>query len=310
MNRAWIAAALATPALLTGCTTYAQPDTALKGVSYTGGDWDSKAFLKCVEPGSNEAVDNGGDTYYYPITTRTYVFSNLHGADAPPIGVSTSNNQELQVGGTITFTLDTSCDPWDEMNPDPDGPGPLPAPGTVKKHWPGGKLQAFHDTIGRSKGAFFTEESTVVPPGWVDAMNIYLGGPANRTMDQVGGGYTWQDLYSDKAKTGLFIDAVKNQIPAQIAALTGGAEFYKVTDIQLDKPEVSGELKTQMERAEASALARTNAQADVDFAARFPGGSAAYQAWKDQQSLAQLRDAQARCFNEARCNAVPVGVSG
>jgi hypothetical protein len=290
--RATLAALLGVTALA-GCTTYAQPDTALRGVSYTGGEWESKQFLRCVEPGANESVDNGGATYYYPITTRTFDFSARPGADAGPISVSTSNNQELSQGGTITFTLDTSCAPYTDR---------------TGKVWPGGKLQMFHDTIGRSKGAFFGEESTVVPQGWRDAMNIYLGGPAERTMDNVGGGYTWQELYSDKNKTTAFVDEVKKEIPAQIAALTGGEQFYVITDIQLDKPNVSGALKAQLEASEASALAQQTAAAEQAFIASFPGGSAGYAAWQEQKSRQALRDAQARCYNEARCNAVPVGV--
>jgi hypothetical protein len=292
VNKKIILPLIAASFVLGGCTTYAQPDTALRGVSYTGGEWESKAFLRCVEPGANEAVDTGGETYYYPITTRTFDFSTRPGADAPPINVSTSNNQELSVGGTITFTLDTSCEPYKDK---------------TGKEWPGGKLQMFHDTIGRSKGAFFGEESTVVPPGWKDAMNIYLGGPAERTMDNVGGAYTWQELYSDKTSTDEFTKQVKAQIPDQIAKLTGGEQFYLITDIQIDKPNVSGELRTQMERAEAGKLSRDNAAAEQGFIATFPGGPSAYQAWKEQQSRANLQEAMARCFNENRCTAIPVG---
>jgi hypothetical protein len=292
---------------LSGCATYAQPDPVLRGVAYTGGAYDQKTFEKCVEPGANETIDWGGKTYYYPVNTRTFVFSNLAGADAPPISVSTNNNQELIQGGAITFTLDTSCTPWDELGPDPDGPGPQPAP--VKKHWPGGKIQAFNETFGIAKGAYFGDDSATVPQGWKDSMNIFLGGPANRTMDGVGGGYSWQQLYSDKTATDKFIEAVKGQLPGQIKDLTGGNDFYLITSIQLDKPEVSGALKSQLEQAEASTLGQSTADKEKAFADKF-GGWDVYQSYLNQKSQQNLRDAQARCYNEGRCNAVPVGVNG
>lgn len=291
-NRAAAAlAALPAALLLAGCTTYAQPDTALRGVSYTGGEWESKAFNRCVEPGANETVDTGGATYYYPITVRTWDFSRRPGADSGPIMVSTKNNQELAVGGTITMRLVADCAPYTDKQ------GVL---------WPGGKLQKFHDEIGRSKGAFFGEESTQIPQGWRDTLSLYLGGPAERTMDTIGGNYDWQQLYSDPAVVKAFTDQAKQQIPGAISSITGGENYFEIIDIQIDKPDVSGELKAQMERAEADALARDNASAEQQFIAQFPGGAQAYQAWKDQRSRAQLQDAMARCFNEARCNAVPV----
>lgn len=302
-----LAVALVAMAGLSSCSTYVAPDTVLKGVAYTGGDYDAKVFDRCVEPGANEKIDWGGKAQFYPVNTRTFDFSTRPGADAPPISVSTSNNQELSQGGTITFLLDTDCTPWDEMGADPDGPGPLLP--TLKKHWPGGKLQAFNETIGVGKGAAFGEDSTAVPQGWKDAMNIYLGGPTERTMDNKGGTYPWQKLYSDQTSFDLYAKDVKDGIPGAIAALTGGTEFYKIIAIQLDKPNVSGALKAQMESAEASTLAQDTAAKEKAFADQF-GGWDVYQAYLNQKSQQNLRDAQARCYNEGRCTGVPVGVNG
>jgi hypothetical protein len=289
-NARLAAAASFVAVALAGCSTYAQPDTALKGVSYTGGEWDSKEFLRCVEPGANEAVDNGGETYYYPITSRTWDFSTRQGADAPPILVSTSNNQELIVSGTITFTLITDCAPYT----DKDG-----------KSWPGGKLQKFHDTIGRAKGAFFGEESTVVPQGWKDTLAVYLGGPAERVMDATGGGVTWQKLYSDTPTVTAFTQAVKDGIPGAISSLTGGEEYFKITDIQIDKPTVGPALKTELENAERAALAQGTASAEKAFAESFPGGLAGYQAYKTQIAKENLDNAQAECLRSGKCTSVP-----
>lgn len=280
---------------LAGCSTYAQPDTALKGVSYVGGEWEAKSFLRCIEPGANEAVDNGGATYYYPITSRTWDFSTRPGADSPPIKVSTSNNQELDVSGTITFTLVTNCEPFKD------------AQGV---DWPGGKLQKFHDTIGRSSNAFFGEESTVIPEGWRRMLGLYLGGPAERVMDATGGTVTWQRLYSDGPTTAAFTKAVKDGIPGGISSLTGGEEYFKITDIQIDKPTVSAALKTELENAERAALAQGTANAEKAFAESFPGGLAGYQAYKTQIAQENLANAQAECLRSGKCTSVPFPGAG
>jgi hypothetical protein len=295
MNRAWIVTALTATALLTGCTTYAKPDTALKGVSYTGGEWDSKAFLKCVEPGSNESVDNGGDTYYYPVGTRRWTFGNTPGADSGPILVSTNNNVELIQGGTITFNLDTSCEPYTDKT------------GRV---WPGGKLQMFHDTIGRSAGAFFGEESTQVPDGWRNVLGAYLGGPGNRVMDAAGGNYTWQQLYTDKKSVDDFIAKVKTDLPGQLSALTGGENFFTIIDIQLDKPDLPGPLKDAQTAAEVEKKNQETAKSTQQVAQEFPGGPQAYQVWQQAEANRKETEAKAQCLATGKCNIVVAGVSG
>jgi hypothetical protein len=272
---------------LAACST-ATPDTASVGIDYTGGAWDSQQFNKCIDPGHRDFTDLGGTTYYYPVGTRTWDFSTRPGADSPPIAVSTSNNQELIVSGTITFNLVTDCAKYT------DGNG---------REWPGGKLQKFHDTIGRAKGAFWTsDDSTQVPQGWKDTLGLFLGGPANRAMDQVGGGVTWQNLYSDKATVDSFTKQVAAAIPGLLKQQTGGEEFFTITAIQLDKPDVPGVLKDQLQAKEAAILAQQTADQQLTFAKNFPGGLPGYQAYLEQQ-------ARTKCYNDGKCIYVPNGVS-
>jgi hypothetical protein len=280
-----ITAALAAT-VLAGCS-YATPDTSSIGVSYTGGAIDSQRFDKCVQPGSKEVADSGGEVYYYPVGTRTWDFSTRPGADSPPILVSTKNNQELVVSGTITFTLDTNCGEFTAK----DG-----------RVWPGGKIQLFHDTIGRSKGAYFGEDSSVIPQGWRDTLGLYLGGPANRAMDQNGGSYEWQNLYSSQDSVNAFTKTVKQQIPSLIEQQTGGENFFNIIDIQLDKPTVPDGLKAELENRERAILAQQTAQDQVNFANGFPGGLPGYAAYQEQQ-------ARTKCYNDGRCTAVPVNAA-
>lgn len=271
--------------LLTGCSTYATPDTSSIGLAYTGGSWDNKYFQKCVPPGGNVAIDNGGDTSYYPVGTRTWAFGGGPGYDSGPILVSTSNNQELVVSGLITFTLDTDCTPWT------DGAG---------KMWPGGRIQKFHETIGRSKGAAFGEDSTVVPQGWRDVLTLFLGGPANRVMDTAGGTVTWQQLYSDAGTVTSFQKTVTDDLPAKIKDATGGDEFFHIISVQIDKPTVPDALRVQLEAQQAAILEQDTAGQKRAFQESWPGGITGYQAF-------QRQEAETRCLNEGRC---PVVVPG
>jgi hypothetical protein len=283
-NWVWLVMAALTVAL-TGCTTYATPDTSSVGLAYTGGSWDSKAFEKCIPAGGNEAIDNGGDTAYYPQGTRTWAFGNGPGMDSGPILVSTKN-QELIQGGIITFTLDTTCTEWTD------------AAGTV---WPGGPLQKFHETIGRSNAAEFTEDSTQVPQGWRDVLGKFLGGPANRVMDTTAGNYTWQQMYSDPAIVQTFTDQVVKDLPDKIKDATGGDTFFKIISIQVDKPQLPDELMNQMRIKEAEILAQDTATQKRLFQESWPGGIAGYQAF-------QRQEAETKCIAEGRCTLIPAGV--
>ncbi len=281
-----VAGAVTVAALSAGCA-FATPDTSQVAISYTGGAFESQTFDKCVDPGVREGTNLGGYTYYYPVGTRTWDFSTRPGADSPPILVSTSNNQELIVSGTITFTLDTSCEPYTDES------------GRV---WAGGKLQKFNDTIGRSKGAFFGEDSTAIPQGWRDVLGLYLGGPAERSMDRIGGGFTWQDLYSQQPVVADFTRQVTAQIPTLLAEQTGGENFFQIINIQIDKPTVPDGLRNELQAREAALLAQQTANDQLTFAQGFPGGLTGYQAYLEQQ-------ARTKCYNDGRCIYVPDGVS-
>lgn len=291
-RRIAVAGAAAMAAVSLGACAYATPDTASIGLSYTGGSFESKAFDKCVSPGRRETSDWGGDVYYYPVGNRTWDFSTRPGADSPPFLVSTKNNQELIVSGTIVFRLVTDCSEYKD------------AQGKV---WPGGKIQKFHDTIGRSKGAFFGEDSTQVPAGWVASLGLYLGGPSERAMDATGGNYTWQDLYSKPEVVAAFVDAVVRDIPSRVKDATGGEVYFEIVSVQLDKPTVPDALKKELEATEASILAQSRANQDKAFAESFPGGLSGYAAYKQQQAQADLAAAQARCLDAGKCTSVPFG---
>lgn len=281
---------------LPACSTYARPDTSSIGLMYTGGDWDTREFQGCVLPGGNVAEDWGGTTVYYPTGVITVDFAARPDSEMPPIGVSTFNSQEIIQSGTTSVRLQgLDCEPYTD---------------STGKVWPGGKLQKFHEEVGQRNGAAFGPDSSQRPPGWVPVLITFVGAPTERALDQSGGAYNWQDLYGKSDIQTNFGNEARRVLPEKMANAAGGETYFDVLGVELDKPQVSGALKDQMERAEADALARQNASADQEFIKTFPGGAPAYEAWKAQQSEARLKDSMARCFDEARCNAVPVPAAG
>jgi hypothetical protein len=198
-----------------------------------------------------------------------------------------TKNQELIVSGLITFTLDTSCEKWTDTAAPP-------------KTWPGGKLQKFHETIGRSNDAAFGEDSTIVPQGWVNVLGKFLGGPANRVMDTTAGAYTWQQMYSDPEIVKAFTEKVVADLPNQIKDATGGDSFFNIISIQIDKPTLPEDLLAEMRIKEREILAQDTAAQKRAFQESWPGGIAGYQAF-------QRQEAETRCLNEGRC---PVVVPG
>lgn len=275
--------------VLAGCS-YAQPDTSSVGLSYVGGTTENKTFNMCVPPGALEREDSGGATYYYPAQSSviTYDFSNRQGAESGPILVSTKDNQEMVQSGTINLRLLTSC----EQFADPPELG-----GRV---WKGGQLEKFHVNIGQRNAAFFTEDSSQIPPGWLSVLSKFVGAPAERAMDQKGGEYSWRTLYSDAATQKAFGEKVTAELPERIKSSTGGVMYFELISVELDKPTIPDTLRNQLVEAERAQIEQGSAEQKRAFQAQWPGGEAAYQAF-------QRREAEIDCIRQGRC---PVVIPG
>lgn len=266
-----------------GCAV-ADPDSSQAVLHYSGGSFSSQNFQNCIEPGTR-AVDGAGDYhFYYPAGQRTFVFSDAPGADTPPIRVSTKNQTELIVRGSITFTLNTDCKPYR----DADG-----------RTWPGGVFQRFHDTIGRHKVAYGTNGGEQQPDGWLDVVRLYVGAPAEKAMDNAGLGYNWQDLYNNVEAKNAWQKAVEDSLPGLINAQAGGPHFV-VHNVQLQKPDVPDSLKAELEKVQAATLRQQTSAIDQGAAATFPGGIQGYASY-------QLMLAQIKALNEGRGVLIPQG---
>lgn len=271
----------------TGCTV-ADPDTSQVVIHYTGGPISSQNFEYCTAPGVRNTGGIGDYDYYYPNGQRTYTFSDAPGADAPPIRVSTANQTELIVRGTVAFTLNTDCTTFT----DPSG-----------KEWKGGKLQRFHDTIGRHKGAYASSGGDAQPQGWKDVLAQYVGGPAEKAMDNAGLGFPWQQLYSDATEKAKWEQKVLEELPKLILAQAGSDHFI-INNIQLQKPDVPDALRAELEGAQAAGLRKSTADIDKSAAENFPGGVQGYLAYQQQLAINK-----AISEGKANINVVPQGSS-
>lgn len=280
--------------ILAGCAE-ADPDTSQKVLHYTGGSFSSQAFEKCIDPGVHQFNGPGDYHFYYPNGTRTFTFSDKPGADAPPIMVSTASGIELKIRGTVTFHLNTSCEKFKDVN---------------EIEWPGGRLQRFHDEIGRHKGAYASGGGQAQPDGWKNVLIEYIGSPAETVMDDAGLPLTWQQLYGDGDKRRAWEQTVYTELPKRMLAKSK-ADHFVIDNVELQKPDLPDQLRAEGLSNEAAILRKQTADTDGNAAKDFPGGLPAYMAY--QQQLAQLDTQKAitRAINEGKVNlnVVPNGAT-
>lgn len=253
---------------------------------YAAGGFTSQKFEECVNPGTrknNEGVDE--QFFYYPVGQRTFKFSSDAGSDAAALTASTRDQQEITVRGTITFTLNTSCTKYVDDD---------------EREWPGGKLQKFHEEVGQRNGAAFTEDSSQRPAGWVPLLITFVGAPTERSLDQSGGAYTWQNIYGDTKTQADFAAEARRLLPEKMSAAAGGEQYFDVLGVELDKPGIPDSLKAQFQAAEQARIEQETAAQKRAFQEGWPGGIGGYQDF-------QRKEAETRCLNEGRC---PVVVPG
>lgn len=263
---------------LAGCSV-ADPNPSEVGLKYNGGSFSNQQFLGCIAPGTRDVSGPSNSLFYYPHGTRTYNFAvgsdgrPAAGADEGAILVNTKNNIQMRVTGSITFTLNESCEPFTDSN---------------KHFWPGGMLQKFHDTIGRSHNMFATDTGAdfSAQSGWGTGLNLFLGGPAGKALNNAGLAYNWQDLYGNLDLRNAFVRAAEADIKALIKQQAGD-DFFLIQNVQVDQPEPPDSTIEQMNTLQNQALANQTAQQTQQLAANFPGGLQGYQQYQQQLAVNQ-----------------------
>lgn len=264
---------------LAGCSV-ADPNPSEIGLKYNGGPFSNQKFLDCVPPGTRDVSGPNNQFFYYPHGTRTYNFRGAPGSPAPgadegAILVNTKNtgagSVQMVVTGSITFTLNESCVPFTDR---------------YGHHWPGGMLQKFHDTIGRSHNMAATDSNADFGGhnGWGAGLNLFLGGPAGKGLNNAGLNYTWQELYSDLLKRNEFVKAAEDDIKTLIVQQAGD-DFFQIQNVQVDQPQPPGSLIDQMNSYQAALLENQKATQAQQLAAGFPGGISGYLDYQQKQAV-------------------------
>lgn len=243
-----------------------------KALEYEGGSFDGKNFVACHPSGVHEYPGVGNTFKYYPTGQRDFTFSNAKNAksDMPALTVTTKDTQELIVNGTVKLTLNTSC----EAFKDPTG-----------KMWPGGRLQMFHELIGRKYHAFNDAGDQDQRQGWSDMLQNYVGAALDSAMDRAALQYDQLELYSDVKSKTAWQDAVKNELPGILRQLTQDVDMFNINAVLIQKPTVRGNIADALSAAQAATLRAKAADIDANAAKNFPGGFPAYQAYQQQQAI-------------------------
>jgi hypothetical protein len=265
------ALALATLTVVTGCSV-GNTTASEVALQYGGGPFDSKAFVQCIGEGQHTFNDVNDVHYYYPAGQRDFTFSPDKSADSAPLTSTTSDAQEVQVTGTVKFTLNTSCADFKD---------------STGKDWPGGHLQMFHELIASKYNAAPTDGGQNMNDGWDTLLRNYLGAAVDRATDNEALKYTWEDLYTNTAKKAQWEKDVLGQLPSILKTLTQGEDMLTINAVLLQKPGISPALQSGLTDKQAAELRSQAADVDKQAAQSFPGGIVGYQAYQQQQALNQ-----------------------
>lgn len=206
-----IGGVIAIAAALTGCTQHFT-DPSMVALRYSGGLTEGGKFVECVDPGV-KTVDN--DTYYnYPTTQREDVWDSAR-FNADDVAGSSADQGDLQVtdktGNTVglkvkaVFTLNTDCD----------------------------VLQEFHEKIGRTREAWFDEESKY-GSGWLWVMNNYISSAVEEEAANYAVNYTVEELWLDPSVRDKLASDIEDNIQKAVNdRMEGKAEFFKIGDISI-----------------------------------------------------------------------------
>lgn len=219
-----------------GCSV-ADPNPSEVALRYNGGPFSNQQFLSCVDAGTRQVNGPNEQYFYYPHGTRTYTFAGdpgkpAPGADEGAILVNTKNNVQMNVTGSITFTLNESCTEFTDRN---------------GHKWPGGMLQKFHDTIGRSHNMAAKDSNADfgAQNAWGTGLNLFLGGPASKALNNAGLSYAWQELYSNLDARNAFVATAAKDI-RDLVAQQAGDDFFHIQNVQIDQPQPPASTIAQM----------------------------------------------------------------
>lgn len=239
-------------------------------LQYGGGPFDSVKFVQCTGPSTHATRDVNDTEYYAPLGQRDWSFGIGAGEDSPALTSATKDGQQISVTGTVKFTLNTSCVPWKD---------------STGRTWPGGRLQAFWELIGKKYNALPTDSDADLPSGWDAMLKNYLGAAVDRASDTEALNFGWQDLYTSATATTQWSQDVQNDIPRILNQLTLGTDLIHIDVVLLQKPGIQPQLQAGLASKQAAILRQQAAAVDEQAAKNFPGGVIGYEQYQQQQAV-------------------------
>ena len=115
-------------------------------------------------------------------------------------------------------------------------------------------------------------------------MNLFLGGPAGKALNNSGLAYNWQDLYANLQARNAFVAAAEGDIKTLITQQAGD-DFFIIQNVQVDQPQPPQALIDQMNNLQAQQLVNQQAQQAQQLAAGWPGGLQGYQDYQQKQAV-------------------------
>lgn len=287
MNKRRIAGGLTGLALVAALVGCSVADTAPNQVAlqYVDGPFSSRTFASCVPAGTLQHHKMNNDHYYFPEGQRTLDFSPGSADNLPPLTVATNDGQVMEEDTLITFHLNTSCAPFTDA---------------AGKHWPGGILQKFYETIAAQDNAY-ASAGEEPGPGWDAVVHKDVAAPVQLAVNNAAAVYGWQQLFEDPAAKDAWATKAKTDIPPLVLAQTS-EPFFIVDNVTLQKPKPDNVLLLELKNKQAANLRGQTADIDKAAALNFPGGITAYTDY-----LTKLAINKAIADGHANINVVPPG---
>lgn len=206
-------------AMLISCSNSAITDPAYRTLRYEQGDTQGSKFKECLGEGEKLATNDA--LYPYPTTQREDVWDtdgyedsgngmSSGFADQPDMVVQDKDGNDVFLKVKVQFFQNTSCDPVK----------------VGKKEYEGGVLQVYHETIGKTRKAFFKEDGTY-GPGWIWAMKNYISGPTIKLVGDAAKNFAIEDIWLKSSVKNEMAAMVQEKIQAAVnEEMQGDLEFY------------------------------------------------------------------------------------
>lgn len=200
-------------------------DPSYRTLRYEGGDFAGSKFKECM--GDGEKIASNDKFYSYPTTQREDVWDSNNfetgnkSADNTDLVLTDKNGVTVNAKVKVDFFLNTSCDPVTV-----DG-----------KTYKGGTLEAFHELIGKTRGAYFNvgkSGTAAYSSGWIWAMTNYISNPLENQLNVEARQTTADKMWLDPAEKTRMENELEAKLPDLInAGMETDLDFYKIANIQI-----------------------------------------------------------------------------